>query len=52
MSGTAETGPEIRPFRVDIAEEQLPDLGRRIAATRWPYKEPVADQSREHVLKA
>jgi len=45
MSGTAETSPEIRPFRVDIAEEQLTDLRRRIAATRWPGKETVADQS-------
>jgi hypothetical protein len=45
MSGTAETGPEIRPFRVDIAEEQLTDLRLRIAATRWPDKETVADQS-------
>jgi pimeloyl-ACP methyl ester carboxylesterase len=36
---------EIRPFRVDIPEEQLSDLRRRIAATRWPEKETVDDQS-------
>ncbi len=35
----------IRPFRVKIPEEQLVDLRRRIAATRWPDKETVADQS-------
>jgi pimeloyl-ACP methyl ester carboxylesterase len=35
----------IRPFRVDIPEEQLVDLRRRLAATRWPDKETVADQS-------
>jgi pimeloyl-ACP methyl ester carboxylesterase len=35
----------IRPFRVNIPEEQLVDLRRRLAATRWPDKETVADQS-------
>jgi pimeloyl-ACP methyl ester carboxylesterase len=35
----------IRPFRVNVPEEQLVDLRRRIAATRWPDKETVADQS-------
>jgi pimeloyl-ACP methyl ester carboxylesterase len=35
----------IRPFRIDIPEEALVDLRRRIAATRWPDKETVADQS-------
>jgi pimeloyl-ACP methyl ester carboxylesterase len=35
----------IRPFDVDIPEEDLDDLGRRIAATRWPSKELVADRS-------
>src|SRR3984893_13577659 len=34
----------IRPFRVDIPEEQLVDLRRRTAATRWPDAEPVAKQ--------
>jgi hypothetical protein len=31
----------IRPFRVDIPEEALDELGRRIAATRWTGKELV-----------
>jgi len=35
----------IRPFRVNITEEALVDLRRRITATRWPDKETVADQS-------
>jgi pimeloyl-ACP methyl ester carboxylesterase len=35
----------IRPFRVHFPEEALVDLKRRIAGTRWPDKETVADQS-------
>src|SRR5205823_11586439 len=35
----------IRPFRIDVPEEALVDLRRRIAATRWPEKETVADDS-------
>ena len=35
----------IRPFHVNVPEETLVDLRRRIAATRWPEKETVADQS-------
>jgi pimeloyl-ACP methyl ester carboxylesterase len=36
---------EIRPFRVDMPEEAIADLQRRIAATRWPTTELVADRS-------
>ncbi|MEU1599670.1 epoxide hydrolase family protein [Streptomyces sp. NPDC005708] len=35
----------IRPFRINIAEEDLADLRRRIMATRWPDRETVRDQS-------
>src|SRR5262245_23860609 len=35
----------IRPFRINVPEEQIADLRRRIAATRWPDRETVADQS-------
>jgi pimeloyl-ACP methyl ester carboxylesterase len=35
----------IRPFNVNVSEEALAELRRRIAATRWPEKETVADQS-------
>ena len=35
----------IRAFRVDVAEDALTDLRRRIAATRWPDRETVSDRS-------
>ena len=35
----------VRPFRVNIPEEALADLRRRISAMRWPEKETVADSS-------
>ena len=35
----------IRPFTIDIPELDLEDLRARIAATRWPEKEPVDDLS-------
>ncbi len=35
----------IRPFELDIPQEDLDELGRRIAATRWPSKELVDDRS-------
>src|ERR671917_2892396 len=40
-----ETRPEVRPFRIDVPEEELVDLRQRIAATRWPSKELVEDRS-------
>jgi pimeloyl-ACP methyl ester carboxylesterase len=36
---------EIRPFRVGMPEEAIADLRRRIAATRWPERETVGDDS-------
>jgi pimeloyl-ACP methyl ester carboxylesterase len=41
----AATDDAIRPFRVNIPDEALFDLCRRIAATRWPDRETVNDQS-------
>jgi pimeloyl-ACP methyl ester carboxylesterase len=35
----------VRPFRVHVPEHDLVDLRRRLAATRWPDREIVADQS-------
>ena len=35
----------IRPFQVDTPDVALDDLRRRVAATNWPDKETVADQS-------
>jgi len=45
MSTTVETAIDIRPFHVEIPEEELAEMRRRIAATRWPSKELVADRS-------
>jgi pimeloyl-ACP methyl ester carboxylesterase len=42
---TIESATEIRPFHVDVPEEELVDLRRRIAAMRWPERETVADES-------
>jgi pimeloyl-ACP methyl ester carboxylesterase len=46
MSATeVAAGTEIRPFTVDVPQAELDDLRRRIAATRWPERETVDDQS-------
>jgi len=45
MSSTVETANELRPFQVDIPEEELAELRRRIAAVRLPSRELVADRS-------
>jgi pimeloyl-ACP methyl ester carboxylesterase len=46
MSGTTiDSATEIRPFKVEIPEEQIAELRRRIEATRWPTKELVDDRS-------
>ena len=44
MSTTAEA-IEIHPFQIDVSDDALADLRRRIAATRWPSKELVDDRS-------
>jgi pimeloyl-ACP methyl ester carboxylesterase len=45
MSTTVATAIEIRPFHIDFSDDNLVDLRRRIAATRWPHKELVPDRS-------
>jgi len=45
MSSTVETASTIRPYQVDIPDQALDDLRRRIAATRWPSRELVTDRS-------
>jgi pimeloyl-ACP methyl ester carboxylesterase len=35
----------IRPFHLEVPEEQLAELRRRIVATQWPEKETVSDDS-------
>ena len=44
MSRAVEAANEIRPFSVDVPDEVLEDLRRRIAATRWPDRETDASQ--------
>ena len=39
------TGAALHPFRIDVPEDELLDLRRRIAETRWPSKELVEDRS-------
>jgi pimeloyl-ACP methyl ester carboxylesterase len=43
--GAAAEGHPIRPFRAAVPEEEVAALRRRIAATRWPDRETVADRS-------
>src|SRR5512144_2473854 len=45
MRTAAETATDVRPFQVEVPEEQLAELRRRIEATRWPSRELVADRS-------
>jgi pimeloyl-ACP methyl ester carboxylesterase len=45
MTQNTMTQAGVRPFRVDIPEQDLDDLRRRIAATRWPSRELVDDRS-------
>ena len=45
MSITVETATEIRSFQIEVPQEQIDDLRRRVAATRWPTNELVADRS-------
>jgi hypothetical protein len=49
---TEDTATAIRPFKVDIADEAVDELRRRIEATRWPSKELVADRSQGVQLEA
>jgi pimeloyl-ACP methyl ester carboxylesterase len=44
-SASAAANPAVRPFRIDVPESDLVDLRRRLAATKWPEKEIVGDQS-------
>ena len=45
VSEQATDKTAIRPFQINIPEEELVDLRRRIEATRFPEKETVEDQS-------
>jgi pimeloyl-ACP methyl ester carboxylesterase len=52
MSTTIQASTDIRPFHIDIGEQKLDDLRDRIAKTRWPSKELVADRSQGVQLQA
>lgn len=45
LPAAAATDEAIRPFRINVPDEALVDLRRRLAATRWPEKETVDDDS-------
>ncbi len=45
MSTPVQSSTDVRPFQIDIPDARLEDLRGRIAATRWPSKELVADRS-------
>ena len=49
---TVETATAIDPFHVEIDDDQIAELRRRIAATRWPSKELVDDRSQGVQLAA
>jgi pimeloyl-ACP methyl ester carboxylesterase len=44
-SQMATKAEEIRPFQIHFPDEALVDLKKRVAATRWPDKETVSDES-------
>jgi len=41
------TMTDVHPFRIDVPDERLDDLRRRLAATRWPEAETVAADAGE-----
>jgi pimeloyl-ACP methyl ester carboxylesterase len=45
MSTTMDVGTGIAPFTVEISQDQIDNLRRRIEATRWPAAELVEDAS-------
>src|SRR2546423_12606446 len=45
MTEKSTDATAIRPFTIEFPEADLEDLRARIAATRWPEKEGVADAS-------
>ena len=45
MSARKNDGTQIRPFTIEISEDELDALRARISETRWPERETVADQS-------
>jgi pimeloyl-ACP methyl ester carboxylesterase len=44
-SNAVESAVDLRRFNIDISDEALDDLRRRITATQWPEEETVTDDS-------
>lgn len=49
---TASADTAVRPFRIDVPQNEIDELHRRLDATRWPTKELVADRSQGVQLAA
>ena len=47
MSTTVQTATDVRPFQIEIPEEKLAELRRRVTATRWPQKSSSMTTPRE-----
>jgi hypothetical protein len=45
LKGTQSGDGTIRPFQIDVPQEAVDDMRRRLAATRWPDRETVTDDS-------
>ena len=45
MTTALDTAADISTFHIAISDEQVDDMRRRIAATRWPTRELVDDRS-------
>jgi pimeloyl-ACP methyl ester carboxylesterase len=45
QTGGSTDDTSVRPFQVDVPDDAIEDLRRRIVATRWPSRELVADRS-------
>ena len=42
----SDDAEEVRPFHIEVSDEDIADLRQRVAATRWPDRETVTDNSR------
>jgi pimeloyl-ACP methyl ester carboxylesterase len=52
MTTTVETTSDVRTFQIEVPQERLDDLRRRIEAARWPSRELVDDRSQGVQLAA
>src|SRR5262245_3703158 len=54
MSNATIAGADtaVRPFRIEVPQQDLDELRRRIDATRWPTRELVVDRSQGVQLEA